>query len=181
MEKSTLALNQALPLFEEHLSDIRQALLENAQAIVEEHTPHAILDIDKPITKDAIILHVEWLYIQEHAVPLLNTIKRIDSYRYHTNPANQNSNFITDLDIQSAREATAEWFVAEAGLSTRKPHVGQCPFHPDNDPSLTLMKSKTTGNLYLKCFPCGQHWDSIGFIMKRDNLGFIDAVKRVIT
>lgn len=179
MEKSTLALNQALSIFSDNLTDVRQACVDNAQALIAEYTPYKELDVDQEITEEAIILHVQWLYLQEHCMPLLNTVRRIDSYRYHTDPKNQNTNFITDLDIQTAKEAPAEWFIQEANLSTRKPHKGICPFHADRSPSLHLMKSKN-GTLYLKCFACSWYGDSIKYIQDRDNLDFMEAVKRVI-
>ena len=180
MEKGTLRLNQALPPFEENLAEIRSALLDNAQAIIAEHTPHAELDVDQPITEEAIIQHVQHLYIQQHAYPMLQTIKRIDSYRYHQDPKNQNNSMVTDLDIANAKSVEKEWFIQEANLSTGRISKGQCPFHPDNDPSLTLMKSKQTGNYYLKCFPCSKSWDSIGFLMERDSMTFMEAVKRIV-
>jgi hypothetical protein len=175
-----LPFNQALSIFESNLAEIRLALLDNAQAIISEYSPYAELDVDQPITEEAIIQHVQHLYIQEHVAPLLNTIKRIDSYRYHTDPRNQNNSLVTDLDIENAKGVDKDWFIQEANLCTRKPHVGVCPFHPDKDPSLTLMRSKRTGHFYLKCFPCSKHWDSIGFLMERDGLTFMDAVMKIV-
>lgn len=179
MEPVSLQLNGALSIFESNLAEIRLALLDNAQAIIAGYSPYAELDVDQPITEEAIIQHVQHLYIQEHVAPLLNTIKRIDSYRYHTNPANQNNSLVTDADIQSAKEAPKEWFIQEANLCTRKPHKGICNFHTDRDPSLTLMKGKN-GTLYLKCFSCGWFGDSIKYIQDRDGLSFIEAVKRIV-
>ena len=176
----TIPLNQALPLFEENLAEIRSALLDNAQAIIAEHTPHKEISEKEDWNEEAIVLHVEHLYIQQHAYPMLNTIKRIDSYRYYTDPKNQNNSMVTDNDVQNAKSVDKDFFIQEANLFTGRVHKGQCPFHPDKDPSLTLMKSKQTGNYYLKCFPCSKSWDSIGFIMERDGMTFMDAVRRIV-
>ena len=181
MEKGTLTLNQALPLFEENLSEIRKACIENVEEIIRVYSPYSELDIDtSDWTTNDIELHINYLYIQQHAYPMLQTIKRIDSYRYHQDPKNQNNSMVTDLDIANAKSVEKEWFIQEANLSTGRISKGQCPFHPDNDPSLTLMKSKQTGNYYLKCFPCSKSWDSIGFLMERDSMTFMEAVKRIV-
>lgn len=177
---TTLPFNQSLSVFEENLPDIRTACIDNATHIINQHSPYAQLDVDQPITEESIVKHIEYLYIEQHAKPLLNTVRRIDSYRKFKNNHHQEGS-ITELDVQNARNADEGWFIHEANLSTRRPHKGVCPFHDDKDPSLTLMKSKARGTLYLKCFACGWHGDSIGYIMKRDNVDFMDAVKRIVS
>jgi hypothetical protein len=176
-----LPLNSALSVFADNLPEIRKALIENVEEIVKTYSPHKELDVDGEWAIEDIYGHVNWLKIQEDVVPMLQTVRRIDSYRHFTNPKNKSIGGVTDLDIENARHVEADWFIQEAQLSTRRPFRGQCPFHPDHDPSLTLMKSKQKGTLYLKCFACGTHVDSIGYIMKRDNVGFIDAVKYIVS
>lgn len=51
--------------------------------------------------------------------------------------------------------------------------VGLCPFHNEKTPSFTVSESKQ----YFRCFGCGEGGDSIAFIMKKENLDFVDAVK----
>ncbi|MCR5150519.1 MAG: DNA primase [Clostridiales bacterium] len=50
---------------------------------------------------------------------------------------------------------------------------GLCPFHNEKTPSFTVY----TGENAFHCFGCGAHGDSIGFIMRIENLDFIEAVK----
>ena len=50
--------------------------------------------------------------------------------------------------------------------------VGLCPFHSEKTPSFTVSESKQ----YFHCFGCGEGGDSITFIMKKENLSFIEAV-----
>ncbi|PCK00341.1 MAG: DNA primase [Zetaproteobacteria bacterium] len=48
-----------------------------------------------------------------------------------------------------------------------------CPFHSEKTPSFTINDDKQ----FYHCFGCGAHGDVIGFIMKHDNLSFMDAVE----
>lgn len=50
---------------------------------------------------------------------------------------------------------------------------GLCPFHSEKTPSFNVNTSK---QIY-KCFGCGEGGDVISFIMKVENLDFIDSVK----
>ena len=52
-------------------------------------------------------------------------------------------------------------------------YKGLCPFHGEKTPSFHISSSK---QIY-KCFGCGEGGDVINFIMKMENLDFIDAVK----
>lgn len=176
----TCSLYEAISIFEENLPDIRKACLENVKFLIGENTPYKELDAEEPVTIEAIRLHSNHLRIQDKVTPLFQTIRRIDSHRvYQQNP--QSSAGITDMDIQHAREATPDWFIYQADLGTKRPHKGVCPFHNDTSPSLTLMQSKKSENFYLKCFVCNKAWDSIGYIMERENIEFMDAVRVVIS
>ena len=52
-------------------------------------------------------------------------------------------------------------------------YKGLCPFHVEKTPSFYINTSK---QIY-KCFGCGEGGDVINFIMKMENLEFMDAVK----
>ena len=52
-------------------------------------------------------------------------------------------------------------------------YKGLCPFHGEKTPSFHISGSK---QIY-KCFGCGEGGDVINFVMKMENLDFIDAVK----
>ena len=52
-------------------------------------------------------------------------------------------------------------------------YVAHCPFHSDKTPSLTIFSK---GNNY-HCFGCGEHGNSISFLMKIENISFKQAVK----
>lgn len=52
-------------------------------------------------------------------------------------------------------------------------YVGLCPFHNEKTPSFTVSESK---NLF-HCFGCGEGGDLISFVMKIENLSFVESVK----
>ncbi len=54
-------------------------------------------------------------------------------------------------------------------------YKGVCPFHEDNDPSLTVDPSKKLWH----CFGCGAGGDVFNFLMKIENLSFPDAVREL--
>lgn len=52
-------------------------------------------------------------------------------------------------------------------------HKGLCPFHNEKTPSFIVNERKQ----FFKCFGCGEGGDVISFIMKRENLDFIQALQ----
>ena len=51
--------------------------------------------------------------------------------------------------------------------------VGLCPFHNEKTPSFNVSRE----NSFFHCFGCGAGGDVITFIMKIENLDYVDAVK----
>jgi DNA primase len=54
-------------------------------------------------------------------------------------------------------------------------YSGLCPFHNEKTPSFYVVEDKG----FFHCFGCGAHGDAIGFLMRADNLDFIEAVERL--
>jgi DNA primase len=52
---------------------------------------------------------------------------------------------------------------------------GLCPFHQEKTPSFYVVPGKG----FYKCFGCGESGDVFSFLMKRQGLGFLDAVRQV--
>src|SRR5216683_6747266 len=53
--------------------------------------------------------------------------------------------------------------------------AGLCPFHNEKTPSFYVVEDKG----FFHCFGCGAHGDAIGFVMRADNLDFIEAIERL--
>ncbi|MDR1206953.1 MAG: DNA primase [Rickettsiales bacterium] len=52
---------------------------------------------------------------------------------------------------------------------------GCCPFHNEKTPSFSVNEQKG----FYHCFGCGEHGDIIGFTMKTQNMGYVDAIKEL--
>ena len=54
-------------------------------------------------------------------------------------------------------------------------YKGCCPFHHEKTPSFTV----NPGRQNFKCFGCGEGGNALGFLMKHENLSFVDSVRRL--
>ncbi len=52
-------------------------------------------------------------------------------------------------------------------------YMGCCPFHSEKTPSFSVSREKQL----FHCFGCGESGSLIGFVMKAENIGFVDALK----
>lgn len=50
-----------------------------------------------------------------------------------------------------------------------------CPFHHEKSPSFYVNDDKQ----FFHCFGCGAHGDVVGFVMRHDNLSFVEAVEQL--
>jgi DNA primase len=53
--------------------------------------------------------------------------------------------------------------------------AGLCPFHNEKTPSFYVVEDKS----FFHCFGCGAHGDVVGFLMRANNLDFIEAVEKL--
>ncbi len=58
---------------------------------------------------------------------------------------------------------------------TGKDYTGLCPFHDDKNPSMHVNEEKG----FFHCFSCGAGGDVFGFVMKYNNIGFMDAAREL--
>lgn len=83
---------------------------------------------------------------------------------------------ISDEDIQRVRDATdAVSLISEGVVLQKKGRLfwGRCPFHGEKTASFKV--DPATGLWH--CFGCGAGGDVFGYLMKRENLEFPDAVR----
>jgi DNA primase len=80
------------------------------------------------------------------------------------------------LDELRARVALGDLVGRRVRLTRRGRELGGlCPFHNEKTPSFYVVEDKG----FFHCFGCGAHGDAIGFVMRADNLDFIEAVERL--
>jgi DNA primase len=80
------------------------------------------------------------------------------------------------LDELRSRVSLAD-LVGKRVRLTRKgrEYGGLCPFHNEKTPSFYVVEDKG----FFHCFGCGAHGDAIGFVMRSENLDFIEAIERL--
>ena len=61
--------------------------------------------------------------------------------------------------------------LTRAGREWKSP----CPFHKEKTPSFYVNDAKA----FFHCFGCGAHGDAVGFLMRHDNLSFLEAVDQL--
>src|SRR5438067_13147585 len=80
------------------------------------------------------------------------------------------------LDELRSRVSLGELVGRRVRLTRRgREQGGLCPFHNEKTPSFYVVEDKG----FFHCFGCGAHGDAIGFLMRADNLDFIEAVERL--
>src|SRR3954451_17852328 len=80
------------------------------------------------------------------------------------------------LDELRSRISLADLVGRRVRLVRRgREHSGLSPFHNEKTPSFYVVEDKG----FFHCFGCGVHGDAIGFVMRADNLDFIEAVERL--
>jgi DNA primase len=80
------------------------------------------------------------------------------------------------LDELRSRVALGALVGRHVKLTRRgREQVGLCPFHHEKTPSFYVVEDKA----FFHCFGCGAHGDAIGFVMRADNLDFIEAVEKL--
>src|SRR5918996_757308 len=80
------------------------------------------------------------------------------------------------LDELRTRVALADLIGRRVRLVRRgREHSGLCPFHNEKTPSFYVVEDKG----FFHCFGCGAHGDAIGYVMRAENLDFIEAVERL--
>ena len=80
------------------------------------------------------------------------------------------------LDELRGRISLAEMVGRSVRLSRKgREYAGLCPFHNEKTPSFYVVEDKG----FFHCFGCGAHGDAIGYLMRADNLDFIEAIERL--
>lgn len=83
---------------------------------------------------------------------------------------------IDPLTIERIKEAADIVDVVSEFVSLKRSgsnYKGLCPFHNDSNPSFYVSPSRGTCH----CFTCGEGGDSVGFIMKHEQMNYVEALR----
>ena len=83
---------------------------------------------------------------------------------------------IDPITIEKIRDTAQILDVVSEFVSLRRRgqnYVGLCPFHSDKNPSFYVSPAKNV----CKCFSCGEGGDPIHFIMKHEQIGYLEALR----
>jgi len=86
------------------------------------------------------------------------------------------AHFIPDEKIREIREASSIVEVISDYIGLKKVgvnHKGLCPFHSEKTPSFHVNENKR----FFHCFGCSTSGDVFAFLMKHDNLSFVEAAR----
>ena len=85
---------------------------------------------------------------------------------------NLNDNIQKVIDSSDIVQIISEYIPLEKKGNDFK---GLCPFHNDNNPSLSVSPNKKV----FKCFSCNTAGNVIQFVQKIENISFVEALKKV--
>ncbi|MDE5980757.1 MAG: DNA primase, partial [Bacteroidaceae bacterium] len=83
---------------------------------------------------------------------------------------------IDQLTIEKIRDAARIEEVVADFVTLKRAGVnlkGLCPFHDDRTPSFIVSPAKN----YCKCFACGEGGNPVTFIMKHENVSYVEALR----
>ncbi|MET4576755.1 CHC2 zinc finger domain-containing protein [Ottowia thiooxydans] len=86
---------------------------------------------------------------------------------------------IADSTIEAARVADLVGLITARGVELNRQgseYKGLCPFHSESTPSFTVVPAKG----FYHCFGCGEHGDTIDFVMQHDSVPFHEAVQSIV-
>ncbi|UOF78878.1 chC2 zinc finger protein [Caudoviricetes sp.] len=197
-----LTLSEALDLFcptYEDLEELKQTMIENMTEEVqrikrEQHICGNQDDFDawyrkefgigrKRMTDDHFIAFMEVrkdvqiLMIERATEEPKRVVKRIIQIQQRILNPSKKQGGVTDIEIERAREYPLEDLIGTrifkaTGKWRANTHCPLAGHAGEKTPSFYIDKSN-----HYKCFGCGGHGDSISFVMQRDGLNFIQAVK----
>jgi len=107
----------------------------------------------------------EWLAVNK-GEELEEVSKEIKQIEFALAPESISKNGITNEMIEIAKNY--DW---NKLIEVGKNGMTLCPFHSDKRPSMYIK------NNYAFCFAENKSWDTIAFVMEREGLSFVEAVK----
>lgn len=120
------------------------------------------------------------LMIKDQTFEYRRAIKRIVQRQQHLLSPGKKQGGVTEAQIEQAKEYPLEDLITNRIFKATGKWIGNChcplPGHEgEKTPSFYIDKHNR-----FKCFGCSQSGDSIAFVMKRDEVNFVNAVRSLI-
>ncbi len=129
----------------------------------------AIIDELPPVQVKLILL---FKYLNQRFRELRNCLHFINSQMPQTKNLNKTKTDYISIKIQRSKEIDIRKVVEYLGLEVKSNDILRCPFHQDKTPSLKLYRKENR----FKCYGCNASGDSITFVRKFQNVGFLEAI-----
>jgi hypothetical protein len=120
------------------------------------------------------------LILEDNKIWMEKIIKKIKTITFEINCWNNptillenNRKGVTEEEIEIAKNVDWEIVVPDSVMSSSGRRLTTCLWHQDSNPSLLLYPDSK--GCY--CFSCNTASDTIGYLMEKDKLNFIEAVK----
>ena len=105
------------------------------------------------------------------------SVDRIKEYEHKINKHHFTLQILKGIKQGLTPEAikAAKEYPMESLIKLNKANFALCPFHNERTASFKVFKDNNW-----RCFGCGERGDTIDFIQKKENIGFEEAVKKLL-
>lgn len=164
---------EILKKYQKHLEKILKIELENIYTKV--YKVFLNKDLVKDMPPSILTEFVTQEFYNKPLSIITQKIKKLERYliAYEWKDRKNSKNGITPADVMRAKQYPLDQLetVPERGGFVN------CPFHKEKTPSLKIYREQNRWH----CFGCNEGGDVIDFVIKRDNLTFIDAVRYLLS
>ena len=165
---------QSFPVLSEPVPEFKY--IKDVEIIIRKYKyalEHLLVQERNAKNKRQAFIHFD--YIRQLLLTAIDNLQRkIRKLRYFKKPVKtDDEGRITNEDVTRAKEVPIETLYAGQLHKTGGRALGICPFHNESGPSFTIYLQNNT----FWCYGCSAGVDSIDFVMRRDDVKFIEAVK----
>jgi len=172
-----LAAAESWPVLSEPVPELKY--IKDYEALIKKYKYHLeLLLVRERAAKNTGKPFLHYDYIRQLLLNAINNLQRqIRNKRYLKKPAVEGDNGrITADDVVKAKEVPIEGLFSGQLRKVGNKMTGCCPFHSESNSSFTIYLDQNK----FYCFGCSAGNDAIDFVMKRDQINFIEAVKKLL-
>ena len=167
---------QAYPFLSEALPELRT--IKQMHEVAKKFKYHLeMLQVKERNLKSAGRAHAHLDAVRALLLGALDNLDReVRKIRYLKEPTVTGDGRITEGDIERAKQVPMDTLYQGQLRRIGNKMTGLCPFHDEGTGSFTIYVDVNNWH----CFGCNGGRDAIDFVMKKENLKFLEAVKKLI-